>query len=113
MEQTAIELSGDELDAQLAGAYAIFAGPATERAVLRFSAEQARWVSDERWHPKQTSRWLSDGRYELCLPYGDTRELLMDVFKYGADADVVAPAFLRRAVADALRAACDIYSQAP
>lgn len=112
LERPARDLSGAELDAQLAGAYGIFAGPATDCAVLRFSAERARWVADERWHPEQFGRWLDDGRYELRLPYGDPRELLMDVLKYGADVEVVAPESLRETVAAALRAAHGKYESA-
>lgn len=62
---------------------------------MRFSAHAARWVADEHWHSQQQGAWLKDGRYELKLPYSNSKELLMDVLKYGPDAEVVAPLSLR------------------
>lgn len=78
-------------------------------AVLRFIAERARWVASEEWHPEQQGRFLPDGRYELSLPYGDPRELIMDILKYGPDVEVMAPDDLRAAVAECLRVACERY----
>lgn len=98
-----------ELDAHFAASYGIFAGPARHTAVLRFTAERARWVADERWHPEQKGRVLADGRYELSLPYGDPRELVMDILRHGPDVEVVAPAELRQEVAWRLRAALGQY----
>ncbi len=62
-----------------ATAYGVFAGPPTAEAVLRFTPERARWVAEERWHPHQRGRFTDDDRYELTLPYGDPRELVMDM----------------------------------
>jgi predicted DNA-binding transcriptional regulator YafY len=98
------------LDAHFATSYGIFAGPAPHTAVLRFTAERARWVADERWHPRQAGRFLDDGRYELRLPYGDPRELVMDILRHGPDVEVVAPPTLRRAVAGRLRQALGQYA---
>ncbi|MGH8108036.1 MAG: WYL domain-containing protein [Arenimonas sp.] len=44
------------------------------------------------------SRWLEDGRFELRIPFKDHRKLLMDILKYGADVEVMAPHFLVEAV---------------
>ena len=38
---------------------------------------------------------LEDGSYELKVPYSNDPELLMDILKYGADCEVVAPDALR------------------
>ena len=45
----------------------------------------------------------------LELPYSDSRELLMDILKHGAQVEVLAPHELRDEVAGALRAAAAIY----
>lgn len=100
----------NELDAYFASSYGIFSGKANKTAVLRFSAERARWVADERWHPQQSGQLLTDGRYELRIPYRDARELIMDILRHGADVEVVEPASLRKAVADRLREALRQYS---
>ena len=99
------------LNRELASSYGIFAGQPHATAVLRFTAKRARWVAEEIWHPEQESRWLEDGRYELCLPYSDDRELLMDVLKYGAEIEVVAPDALREAVKNQLDVAAGQYRQ--
>lgn len=111
LEQAAKELPDTRLDAHLASAYGIFSGRARRKAVLRFTAERARWVADEVWHPKQESRHLPDGSYQLSVPYADERELTLDVLKYGPDVRVVSPASLRRAVQTRLRAALEQYAQ--
>jgi predicted DNA-binding transcriptional regulator YafY len=84
-----------DLDAHFAQSYGIFSGPARAWATIRFSAHAARWVADERWHAQQKSRFLKDGRFELQVPFGNARELLMDVLRYGPDAEVIAPVSLR------------------
>jgi len=66
--------------------------------VLHFSAEGAKWVADEKWHPQQESAWLPDGRYELRIPYRAPRELVMDIMRHGSNVEVVSPPELREQV---------------
>ena len=98
-----------ELDEHFASAYGIFSGQANKTAILRFSAERARWVADERWHPEQVGQFLTDGQYELRIPYRDDRELLMDILRHGAEVEVVAPEALRADVTATLRHAFTRY----
>jgi predicted DNA-binding transcriptional regulator YafY len=95
LEAAATEVAEPELDQHLAGSYGIFAGAPKAWATLVFSARAARWVADEHWHSRQEGRFLPDGRYELRVPYSNAKELLMDVLRYGPDAEVVAPPALR------------------
>jgi predicted DNA-binding transcriptional regulator YafY len=115
LEEPADTIPDRELDAYFASSYGIFSGRANKTAVLRFSRERARWVADERWHPQQAGQYLTDGRYELHIPYRDDRELLMDILRHGAEVEVVAPAGLRAAIAERLHAALAQYdvNQAP
>ena len=99
-----------ELDEHFASAYGIFAGRANKVATLRFSRERARWVADERWHPEQSGQFLTDGRYELKIPYRDSRELVMDVLRHGAEVEVVSPEALRMEVSKALSDALERYA---
>jgi len=98
-----------ELDAFVESGFGIFTGLPKARAVLVFTAERARWVSEERWHPQQRGEWLADGRYRLEVPYADPTELVMEILKYGPDVEVVAPESLRRLVVQRLEKALDRY----
>jgi len=109
LDKQAQEVSQPDLEAHHAASYGIFAGAPRHRAVLRFGAQRARWVAKERWHRDQEGRFLDDGGYELQVPYGNALELIMDVLKYGPDVEVLEPAELRKAVAERLGAATDLY----
>lgn len=109
LNEPARDIPDPELDEYLASAFGIFAGKANKVAVLRFSAERARWVADERWHPEQTGQYLTDGRYELRVPYRDSRELIMEILRHGAEVEVAEPDSLRAALVDALRRALGRY----
>ena len=78
-------------------------------AVLRFSPDAARWVRAEVWHPEQQARTLDDGSYELRVPYSQSPELEMDILRHGETVQVLAPAALRKRVAERLAAAAAAY----
>lgn len=111
MPEAAREIPDGELDEHFASSYGIFSGKANKTAVLRFSAERARWVADERWHPRQSGRFLPDGRYELRIPYRHDEELVMDILRHGREVEVVAPPALRQSVTKALRDALRQYER--
>ena len=105
------EITDHTLDETLGAGFGIFSGRRTENAVLRFSPVRARWVSRETWHSEQDGHFELDGAYLLTVPYSDPRELVMDIMKYGADVEVLAPASLREMVAGQLAAASELYSR--
>ncbi len=108
-DELAIDCDSEELDQHLAAGYGIFSGTPRAWATIRFSPHAARWVADERWHSRQEGRQLPDGSYELRLPYSNSRELLMDVLKYGPDAEVLAPVSLREEMKITLQLALGAY----
>ena len=108
-EARAKEMPATELDEHLASGYGIFAGRDVRWAELRFAAEAARWVSAQLWHPKQRARVEADGSYVLEIPYAHERELVMEILKFGADVEVVAPKSLRERVAADLKRAAGRY----
>lgn len=111
LNDPAIDIEDTRLDAHFTRTYGIFAGPVCHTAVLRFTPERARWVAEERWHPEQQGEWLPDGGYELRLPYGDPRELIMDILKYGPEVEVMGPEELQQEVINRLQAAIGRYKQ--
>jgi predicted DNA-binding transcriptional regulator YafY len=96
---------------QLDGGYGIFGGMPKAWAQLRFSKARAAWVQNEIWHPDQKSQRLSDGRYELVIPYADERELLGDILRFGADVDVLGPPRLREQVQAEVRKLAELYGR--
>jgi len=104
------EITDKTLDETLGAGFGIFSGKKTQMAVLRFSPIRARWVSRETWHSEQDGSYELDGAYILRVPYSDPRELVMDILKYGADVEVLAPASLRQMVKRQLTAAMAQYS---
>ena len=77
-------------------------------AKLRFSAERARWVGSEVWHPEQRGIFDPSGRYTLELPYRDDRELVLEIMKHGGGVEVIGPPDLRKKIRDAHRKAAEI-----
>ena len=110
LDRSGREIGEDELDDLLTAGYGLFAGPAKHTARLRFTAERARWIADETWHPDQTGRFLRDGQYELRVPYSDERELVGEILRHGPDVKVVAPISLVRAVRERLERAAAWYA---
>jgi predicted DNA-binding transcriptional regulator YafY len=104
LDRKAIDVSESDLDAVLGAGYGIFAGRKVQWARLRFTAERARWVAAETWHPKQRGRFEADGTYLLELPYADPRELVMDILRHVPEVEVLGPAGLREEVAQKVRA---------
>ena len=110
LNKQATDFKEEDLDAHYASAYGIFSGKADKTAVLHFSAERARWVSDEQWHPQQVGKHLPNGVYELRIPYNDHRELAMDVLRYGPHVEVIEPISLRAEVLAQLERALAQYN---
>jgi predicted DNA-binding transcriptional regulator YafY len=109
LEERADDLADDELDKRLARSYGIFSGVPRTSAVLRFTPHMSRWVSEEHWHPHQIGQWLTDGSFELTVPYAEPTELVRDILRYGPEVEVVRPESLRQLVRDQLGAALAIY----
>lgn len=96
LEKKAEDISERKLNEVLGSGYGIFSGKDVQWATLLFTPERARWVSSERWHPKQKGKLMPDGSYELRIPYADDRELIMDILRHGADVTVMEPETLRQ-----------------
>ena len=110
-DEAARDLPDAELDLHLASSYGIFSGAPKGIATIVFSPKAARWVADEHWHSKQEGRFLPDGRYQLKLPYSNAKELLMDVLRYGADAEITEPVALREQAKTLLGLALSAYEK--
>ena len=102
LETKAKDVSEEKLNEELGSGYGIFSGKDIRWAKLKFSPERARWISKERWHPKQEGQFLEDGSYQLKVPYSKEPELLIDVMKYGPDVEIIEPKDLRKRIQELL-----------
>ncbi len=109
LEEKAIAVSEDKLNEVLGAGYGIFSGKNVQWAILHFTPERARWVASERWHSKQKGHYLSDGTYELRIPFSDSRELVMDILKHGKEVQVIEPRSLRDQLKSHLGLALENY----
>lgn len=112
LAHTARDLPEAELDSHFGRSFGIFSGAPAAVAVLQFSAEAARWVQAECWHPAQQLHWCDDGQLQLHVPYSHATELLRDVLAWGEHAEVLSPPALRAEAATRLRAALQRYQDA-
>lgn len=110
LERRARQVAPAKLDRELGEGYGIYRGKPSDWAVLRFSADAARWVRAEVWHSQQISRELDDGGLELKIPYSATQELEMDILRHGEQVEVLGPAALREQIAERLRSAALAYA---
>jgi len=110
LEETAMDIEPQSLAAHFDQSYGIFSGPAKHTAELRFSPEMSRWVAEEQWHPDQRGSMDASGAWTLKIPFSDPRELVMDILRYGAEAEVISPDFLRDSVAESARATARLYT---
>lgn len=109
LKEQAFEADKATVDAMVGKDFGIYSGGDRKWAKLRFSALQARWVEAEVWHPEQKSTVQADGSLVLEVPYSDQRELLLDVLKFGPEAEVLEPLELREEVRSRLRRALSQY----
>lgn len=109
LAEACVEIDAAQLDARHAGSYGIFSGQALEWAELAFSAEAARWVRHERWHPDQETTELADGRLRIRLPYANSTELQMDILRHGEHVQVLAPPDLVAQLRNRLQLALNAY----
>jgi predicted DNA-binding transcriptional regulator YafY len=98
LDEVAIDVNEEELDAFFSHSYGIFTGPATHTAEILFTGIAAQQITTEVWHPKQTGELRTDGSYLLKIPYSNSRELIMDILRWGGEAEVINPAELREEI---------------
>ena len=109
LDKKAKEVPEKDLKDYFGQSYGLFSGKANKRAKLRFTPEQARWISTEVWHQDQVGYFDQEGYYILEFDYNQDPELIMDILKYGASAEVLAPECLRERVIKELKRLGRIY----
>jgi len=111
LSEKCIDIPDKQMNEHFAGSYGIFSGKGDKTAKLKFSPKAARWVANESWHPNQRGQMEKDGSYVLKFEYSQDPELLMDILKYGAEVQVLAPAELIKKVIAEMNKSLSIYSK--
>lgn len=103
-----------DLGAYLSEGWGLMRGVARapETVRVRFSARAGRWVSEERWHRGQKAEWQPDGSLLFTLRVGITPPLVRWILYYGAEAQVLEPAWLAEEVKREARALLESYEEA-
>ncbi len=92
-----------------AQAFSIEKGGKAVEVSIRFAPRQARWIRERKWHRTARMQEEIDGSLVLRLKVPITSELQRWVLQFGAEAEVLTPAALRRGVADQLQRALASY----
>ena len=100
----------EEWRAYCEGAFGIFQGKRHTRVTLQFNAHRARWVREQLWHPRQQIQEQLDGGLILRFPVADFREVKLEILRFGADCEVLAPEALRREVATEIGRMAKVYT---
>lgn len=93
------------------GAFGIFQGKRHTRVTLQFNPRRARWVREQWWHPRQQIQEQLDGGLTLSFPVADFREVKLEILRFGADCEVLAPEALRQEVAAEIGRMAKIYGE--
>lgn len=94
-------------DAYYSNRFSKFLGPEdsqTTRVTVRFTPKAAEWVLEREWHPEQKIVREKNGALRLTLPMPSLFEAKKWILGWGAEAEVTAPAALRREMARETRA---------
>ena len=102
---------GFQFKRYMADAFAIVKGGRPVDVAIRFAPRQARWIRERQWHRTARIQESLDGSLVLRLRVAETTEIQRWVLQFGAEAEVLKPASLRRAVAAELAAAQRAYRE--
>jgi proteasome accessory factor B len=100
-----------ETTSALRAAWDIIADQPPVEVVLRFVPNVANRVLEATWHPTQTVETEADGSLRWSASVSGTIEIRLWILSWGDDVEVVAPADLRRDVADTHRRAMARYGE--
>jgi len=101
--------AGFDVLALLSTAWGVMYGDKTQTVALRFSPMVARRVRETVWHPTQEIVEEPDGGCRLTVRVAHPLEMQPWIRGWGAECEVLAPAWLREAIAEDMRRAAEVY----
>jgi predicted DNA-binding transcriptional regulator YafY len=100
---------GFRLEEYLGHSLGIFSGGKPKNFRIRISARAAPWVLEDPWHPEQQVKPRRDGGIELTVQAAHELEIIPRVLARGPEAEVLAPAACRQAIAHMVRGMAAVY----
>jgi predicted DNA-binding transcriptional regulator YafY len=76
-----------------------------EEVLLHFNEVAGRWVTEEHWHRSQVNEAQADGSFMVRFFVGITPEMVNWLMYYGANVEILQPAWLRERVREEHRRA--------
>lgn len=103
--------AGFDLDAYLAGAFAVVRGDGPDPQTVRlwFTGEAARFLRDRRRHSSQVIERSSDEELVIAFRLSDLREVARWALSWGGQCEVLEPRELRELVRAELERAVETY----
>ena len=102
-----------DIDRYLQNGMGVQHGTAVETVRVLFTAYQARWIRERRYHRSQQNESLPDGRLLVTLHVSGMPEVARWVLSYGAEAEVLEPPSLRLLVSEHIKKLSNIYASDP
>jgi predicted DNA-binding transcriptional regulator YafY len=100
----------DDIKEIIEGHYGIFLQGEERMVSLRFTGKSAAMVRKQVWFPGQKITAQGEDSVVLQFPVSDFRELIGDILRFGAEADVLEPAELRDQIRATIAILSKIYS---
>ncbi len=96
-------------EAHLANSWGIMSGEGVSEVILRFTAAARPFVMENHWHPSQRIEPTPDGGCLLQVQVSEPLEMQPWIRSWGAQVEVIAPAWLRERIARDLQQAALQY----
>src|SRR4051812_4845490 len=100
-----------DLEAHLGQGIGIFSGGKARNFKIRITSRGARWVLEDPWHPAQRVEKEADGSVIVTVPAHHDLEIIPRVLALGSEAELLAPASCRQAIAMIVRQLFERYNQ--
>lgn len=96
-------------EAHLAHSWRIMTGDEPSAVILRFTPDAAPYIRERCWHPSQHLEPTPNGGLCMRLTIAEPREMLPWIRSWGAQVEVIEPAWLRERVGEEMRRAAEMY----
>jgi predicted DNA-binding transcriptional regulator YafY len=89
--------------------FSVFGGEEPQRVAVRFNAHARPYIEESLWHHSQKIVPSGDGGILLTVEVAEPREVLWWAMGWGADAEIVEPAWLREEARESVKKMSELY----